>query len=357
MFKILDIYIGRTISMTTTLCLATLVGLSSIIKFVEQLRSVGEGTFTMMTAVKYVLLSLPRDIEMFFPMAVLLGALIGLGTLASSSELIVMQAAGFSKSDIVRAVLKTAMPLMLIVLALAQWGVPEAQKSARELRAFAKAGGSVMSTRHGVWAKDSNDFIYIARTDKKESLTGINIWKFDDKQELEEMVFAESGIFLGKDNWMLRSVTITYFEGIDKLTKINQDELIWHTTLTPEKLAIVTVKPEELSLSGVYSYVEYLRASDQDFSGYELALWRKVFQPFSIGVMMLLALSFVFGPLRSVTMGARVLSGVIVGFLFYIFNEVFGPLTLVYRLHPLFGASAPSLVFVTVTLYYLNRKL
>lgn len=39
-------------------------------------------------------------------MAVLLGALIGLGTLASSSELVVMQAAGFSKLDIGLSVLK-----------------------------------------------------------------------------------------------------------------------------------------------------------------------------------------------------------------------------------------------------------
>jgi lipopolysaccharide export system permease protein len=73
--------------------------------------------------------------------------------------------------------------------------------------------------------------------------------------------------------------------------------------------------------------------------------------------MMLLALSFVFGPLRSVTMGARVLSGVIFGFTFYISNEVFGPMSLVYRLHPAIGALGPSLVFLLITIYLLRRKL
>ncbi|MBV7300994.1 LPS export ABC transporter permease LptG [Enterovibrio paralichthyis] len=357
MFKILDFYIGRTIIATTALCLATLVGLSAIIKFVEQLRSVGEGTYTIMKAAQFVLLSMPRDVEMFFPMAVLLGALIGLGTLASSSELVVMQAAGFSKLDIGLSVLKTAMPLMLMVLALGQWGAPEAQKSARELRAYAKSGGSVMSVRRGVWAKDGADFIYIARTDQKESLTGVNIWKFDDKQKLTSQVFAADASYLDKDSWMLNDVTITYFDDPTKITESKEAQLAWKTTLTPEKLAIVTVKPEELSLSGVYNYVEYLKASDQDASRYELAFWRKVLQPLSIGVMMLLALSFVFGPLRSVTMGARVLSGVIFGFAFYISNEVFGPMTLVYKLPPFVGAVAPSLAFIVVTLYLLNRKL
>lgn len=357
MFKILDLYIGRTIMATTALCLATLVGLSGIIKFVEQLRSVGEGTFTIMTAIQYVLLSMPRDIDMFFPMAVLLGALIGLGMLASSSELVVMQAAGFSKLDIGLSVLKTAIPLMVAVLILGQWGAPEAQKAARELRAFAKSGGSVMSVRSAVWAKDGNDFIYIARSEQKESISGINIWEFNEKQILERQVFAKTGKHLDGNSWVLDGVTITYFDGPVRLRESKQDHLVWKSTLTPEKLSIVMLKPEELSLTGVYNYVDYLTASGQDARRYELALWRKMLQPLSVGVMMLLALSFVFGPLRSVTMGERVLSGVIFGFAFYLSNEVFGPMALVYQLPPFFGAIAPSFVFAGVTLYLLNRKL
>lgn len=118
MFKILDLYIGKTIIATTSLVLATFVGLSAIIKYVEQLRKVGQGTYDLIQALMYVLLSIPRDIEMFFPMAALLGALIGLGMLASSSELVVMQAAGFSKLNIGMSVLKTAVPLMILVTLL-----------------------------------------------------------------------------------------------------------------------------------------------------------------------------------------------------------------------------------------------
>lgn len=64
-----------------------------------------------------------------------------------------------------------------------------------------------------------------------------------------------------------------------------------------------------------------------------------------------------FWPLRSVTMGARILSGVIAGFSFYISSEFFGPLSLVYGLPPLFGALAPSLVFLAIALGLLGRKL
>ncbi|MBW3697496.1 lipopolysaccharide ABC transporter permease LptG [Vibrio sp. T187] len=356
MFKILDLYIGRTIIATTSLVLVTFVGLSGIIKYVEQLRKVGRGTYDLLQALYFVILSIPRDIEMFFPMAALLGALIGLGMLAASSELVVMQAAGFSKLDIGLSVLKTAVPLMIIVTLLGQWGAPQAQKMARDLRAMSISGGSIVSIRSGVWARDANDFIFIGKVDG-EQLYGLNMWRFDENKELKNVVFAEEVNYLSDNTWEMSDVQITTLENEVEISKESLPEYRWKTSLAPDKLAVVTVKPEELSLSGLYSYVSFLKESEQDSSRYELAFWRKITQPISIGVMMLMALSFIFGPLRSVTMGARILSGVIAGFTFYISSEFFGPLSLVYQVPPAFGAVAPSVVFLAIAVLLLRRKL
>jgi lipopolysaccharide export system permease protein len=355
-FKIIDIYIGRTIIATSTLCLATLIGLSSIIKYVDQLRKVGEGSYDLLQALLYVLLTIPRDIEMFFPMAVLLGALMGLGMLATSSELTVMQVSGYSKLDIGFSVLKTAVPLMLFILALGQWGAPQAQKMALELRSFSLSGGKIVSLLRGVWAKDGNDFIFVGRAED-EHLTAISIWRFDDNKELSAVVAAKEADYLSDNVWQMHDVVVTEMENGVQLSNVHYNAYEWKTSLAPDKLAIVSVKPEELALSGLYDYVHYLKESEQDPSRFELAFWRKVFQPVSIAVMMLLALSFVFGPLRSVTMGARILSGVIAGFAFYISSEFFGPLSLVYQVPPVLGALAPSVVFMLVAVMLLRRKL
>lgn len=356
MFKILDWYIGRTIIATTILVLTTFIGLSGIIKYVEQLRKVGNGTYDLMQALLFVVLSIPRDIEMFFPMAALLGALIGLGALAASSELVVMQAAGFSKLDIGLSVLKTAVPLMIIITLLGEWGAPQAQKAARDLRAFATSGGQILSVRTGVWARDANDFIFIGKIDDNH-LYGLNMWRFDEQKQLRTVIFAKQVDYLGENEWMMKNVEVTDMNNDVVITKQSLPQYSWETSLAPDKLAVVTVKPEELALSGLYDYVHYLKASEQDASRYELAFWRKITQPFSIAVMMLMALSFIFGPLRSVTMGARILSGVIAGFTFYISSEFFGPLSLVYGIPPVFGAVVPSLVFLTIALLLLRRKL
>lgn len=356
MFKILDWYIGRTIIATSSLCLVTLVGLSGIIKYVDQIRKVGKGTYDLLSAGQFVLLSMPRDIEMFFPMAALLGALIGLGMLASSSELVVMQASGFSKLNISVSVLKTAVPLMLMITLLGQWGAPQAQKLARDSRAEAIYGGNILAVQNGVWAKDSDDFIYIGRVGEDKVLSNINIWKFDQDKKLVSLLRAGSAVF-DKDNiWTLRNVLQVDVKDEVQLSRKHLKSLDWETTLTPDKLGVVTVKPEELSISGLYGYMTYLKASEQDSARYELAFWRKVFQPISIAVMMLMALSFIFGPLRSVSMGARILTGVVAGFTFYISSEFFGPLSLVYNTPPVVGALAPSVIFFIIAVLLLRRK-
>jgi len=355
-FKILDLYIGRTIIATTAMVLATLVGLSGVIRFVEQLRSVGKGSYDLLNAFYFVMLGMPRDIELFFAMSVLLGALIGLGMLASSSELVVMQASGYSKLDIGTSVLKTAIPLMLVIMAMGEWGAPPAQKMARELRSFSLSGGQIVSVRSGVWARDANDFIFISKVEN-DYLYGLKVWRFDDNKQLFQVIFAPTVDYQGDNQWLMHDAQITDMADKVELAKSTVDEYQWKTSLVPDKLEVVKVQPEELAVSGLYDYVTYLKASEQDSSRYELALWRKVTQPFSIAVMMLLALSFVFGPLRSVSMGARILSGVVAGFTFYVSSEFFGPLALVYGIPPAFGAVMPSIVFLSIAVMLLRRKL
>ena len=97
-FGVLDRYIGKTIFTTIMMTLFMLVSLSGIIKFVDQLKKAGQGSYDALGAGMYTLLSVPKDVQIFFPMAALLGALLGLGMLAQRSELVVMQASGFTRS-------------------------------------------------------------------------------------------------------------------------------------------------------------------------------------------------------------------------------------------------------------------
>jgi lipopolysaccharide export system permease protein len=350
--KILDIYIGKIIASTTAITLSVFVSLSGIIKFVEQMKAVGRGNYDLSHAALYVLYAIPRDIEIFFPMATLIGGLIGIGMMASNSELVVMQAAGWSRLDIIKSVMKTAVVMILMSMAVGEWLAPQGEAAAREVRAQAISGGSLVSSKNGVWAKDGDYFVHIGEIKEHGELTNIQIYKFNDKLRLSSWVSAEQAIYNG-DQWELNQVVETFVTDNEVLSE-NLEVKSWNSSLTPDKLGVIT--PESLSISGLSDYLQYLEDNDQDPSRYLLAFWRKIVQPITVAVMLLMALSFIFGPLRSVSMGARIMMGVATGILFYISNEVMGSMSLVYQLPPVLGAVMPSIIFVCIALYLMQKK-
>jgi len=275
--------------------------------------------------------------------------------LASNSELVVMQAAGLSRLDIIKSVMKTATLLILVSMAVGEWMAPSGEATAREIRAQAISGGSLISAKNGVWAKDGDYFVNIGEVLEQGQLKKIQIYRFNDELKLDSWLSAEKAVYQDKV-WLLSGVVNTQLSAQNIVTN-KVDYQVWHSSLTPEKLGVVTVTPESLSIRGLLDYLDYLNANAQDPSRYQLAFWRKLMQPITVAVMLLVALSFIFGPLRSVSMGARIMMGVVTGILFFVSNEVLGSLSLVYQFPPIIGAISPSLLFVSLAWYFLNKKI
>ena len=377
-FGVLDRYIGKTIFTTIMMTLFMLVSLSGIIKFVDQLKKAGQGSYDALGAGMYTLLSVPKDVQIFFPMAALLGALLGLGMLAQRSELVVMQASGFTRMQVALSVMKTAIPLVLLTMAIGEWVAPQGEQMARNYRAQAMYGGSLLSTQQGLWAKDGNNFVYIERVKGDEELGGISIYAFNENRRLQSVRYAATAKFDPEHKvWRLSQVDESDLTNPKQITGSQTVSGTWKTNLTPDKLGVVALDPDALSISGLHNYVKYLKSSGQDAGRYQLNMWSKIFlhngqlPPQSVGqllmgqhggamgsvaVMMLMALSFIFGPLRSVPMGVRVVTGISFGFVFYVLDQIFGPLTLVYGIPPIIGALLPSASFFLISLWLLMRK-
>lgn len=353
MFKLIDLYIARTLFSSIAVTLSVLIGLSALIKFVEQLRRVGQGDYDMMLAGLYVLLSLPREVELFLPMATLLGALIGMGLLAQSSELVVMQAAGLSRTKITISAMKSIVLIIIAVMALSEFVTPASESKAKQIRTQALTGGSLLSSDSLTWAKDGNDFVSIGQVLNRNTLQNVSIYQFNDNLRLVQIISAQQADYT-QNTWQLSDVKQVSFTELS-IQNNQMPTYEWKSSITPDKLGIVAIKPEALSIVGLTEYIDYLQNNGQDSARYELALWRKVLQPVSVAVMLLMAMSFIFGPLRSVTMGARTGMGVLAGFGFFVSNEMFGQVALVFQLQPVIGAILPSVLFAGVAVYLLKR--
>src|SRR5699024_385966 len=104
------------------------------------LNDVGVGDYGPLQAAEYVLLGVPQGLYQVFPIIVLIGTLMGLGALASGSELIVLRASGVSILRLTVSALHAGVILALVCFAIGNWVAPFGQQLGQQLRAQARTG-------------------------------------------------------------------------------------------------------------------------------------------------------------------------------------------------------------------------
>ncbi|WP_437884115.1 LPS export ABC transporter permease LptG [Pseudomonas sp. LRF_L74] len=348
----LDRYIGASVFMAILAVLGVISGLALLFAFIDELGDLS-GSYGTLDALIYVLYTAPRRIYDMLPMAALIGCLIGLGSLASSSELTIMRAAGISVGRIVWAVMKPMLVLMVVGILIGEYLAPWSENQAQAGRSLAQGGGVAQSSKHGMWHRQGQEFVHINSVQPNGVLYGVTRQQFDDQRHLQASSFAKKASYQG-DRWLLEGVTTTQLKG-DHTEVVNEARVNWDVQLAPQLLGTLVMEPESLSVTGLWSYIHYLGDQGLNNRSYWLAFWTKVLQPLVTAALVLMAISFIFGPLRSVTLGQRIFTGVLVGFIFRIGQELLGPSSLVFGFSPLLAVTVPALI-CAIAGFYLLRK-
>jgi len=351
MLSQLDRYIGKSVLASIMLVLLVVVGLDFLFAVMDQMGDVTD-RYPMSAMLQYIGLTTPRRFYEFIPLSSLVGCLIGLGALASGSELTVMRAAGVSIWRIVMAVLKPVLMLAALAMVLGEYVVPHTEPLAESQRASRLSSGAI-SSAYGVWHREGEEYIHINVVNPDGQIQGITRYGFNQDRSLKYSSFATSGQYRD-DRWLLTNVQETRFLE-DRTELISYEQQEWLVKLTPQRLAVVIVEPEELPISGLYSYSRYLEEQELDNNVYMLAFWRKALQPLTIIGLVLVAVSFIFGPLRSVTTGQRIVSGVVVGMIFKFSQDLLAPTSALYDIAPVWAALGPIMVCVLLGAWLLKR--
>jgi lipopolysaccharide export system permease protein len=150
--------------------------------------------------------------------------------------------------------------------------------------------------------------------------------EFDEQGTLTRTVSADRGTYQSRQ-WLLEGVSIT--EVSETGTRVERlTTKTWESEITPNLLTLDAVKPESLPATQLWQYAAYLRGQGLLANDIELAFWNKVLQPLSCAGLVVLAMSFIFGPLREGNMSTRIFVGVLAGVIFRISQDFFGPLSL-----------------------------
>ena len=345
-------YTGRVVLSAILLVLLVILALNVIGALADGLGDL-RNDYNLPELMLYVAATLPERAYESLPFAVLIGALLGLGSLAGNSELVVMRAAGVS---LLRIAGFAARPVLLVILfgaLLGEFVVPQAGQWAESRRMVLRGEQESFSARSGVWNREGDEYMHFNAVYPDGRLAGVTRYRFDEQRRLLEASFAARARFEG-DHWVEEEGVISRL-GEDSVTTDRFATRRWDTELAPDLVTLTLMPPEALPVRELHGYANYLESQGLRSGAYWLAFWTKVLQPAVIFSLLLIAVSFVFGPLRESTTGLRVFSGVVAGILFQMSLNLLGPSSLVFGFSPFWAVAAPVLGCLAVGLVLLRR--
>ncbi len=351
--RILDRYIGLTVASHTLVVMSVFIALFSFASFVGEIDYIGKGKYGALQAVYYVALTLPSLIYQLFPPVALIGSMVGLGMLSSGSELTAIRAAGVSMGRIILSVMKVGVLLMVAALIVGEWLAPQAEYYGQTMRSTALAERISLKTQSGFWVRDGHNFIHVREILADSQLVDISIYEFAEQNRLQKVTHARTASYQ-QNKWQLQDIEYSQINTAGIITQ-RQPSAEWGSLLSPAVLGVVAVKPDKLSLTGLRKYIGYLHDNNLNADRYELAFWKKIMLPLGTGVMVFLAIPFIFGTLRSVGIGQRIMVGTLLGIAFYLFNQTFGYVGLVYGMNPVASAMLPPALFLGLGLFLMRR--
>lgn len=352
--RIVRRYLFRTILSTILLVLCVLLSLAYFIEFVTQLDEIGTGNYGIIQALIYTLFQLPNYGYQMFPMAVLLGALLGLGGLANHGELVVLRASGVSVKRLARAVMWTGAALTLFMLLLGEYVAPPMDSYARQYRAEAKHGEGAMTSGRSAWIRDGDTFVNISRLAAGSRLGGVYLYRLTPDGDLAAIGHADSANIDEQSQWVLSNFSESQFtdQGVRVSAERSRTEAY---NLSTELIGLTVVKPDSLNSSELFKYVQYLEGNDLDASRYEVALWSRLAAAFAVTPMCVLALPFVFGRMRSSGAGAKMVAGIVIGLAYYLGSRGLADGGQVYNIDPLIVGWFPTVALAAVTMFSISR--
>ena len=359
-------YLARQIYAAFGFILFALVALFLFFDILSELGSV-KGQYTLPLALLHVLLKAPSRISEIIPIAGLIGSIYVFAMLASQSEFTILRIAGLDTRRGLMTLAKISLPLIFLTLAMSEWLGPYTENLSDRVRMKALGSSYSAQFKTGIWVKDrlrDKDgsgpirsgvrYVNVGKIEQDNEIKSIRMYEFDDAYRLLSIRSATSGRFDQTGTWILDNVTETRFKETkhaDPLNPVYSANTITHpivsleSEVTPQILSVLLVSPEKMSIFSLGRFISHLTDNKQDAQRHSIAFWKKVIYPFTIFVMLALALPFAYLKVRAGSVGIKVFGGIMLGMSFQLLNSLFSNVGLLGSWPALATALTPPLLY------------
>ncbi len=357
--SLLDLYVGALYLRVLALCTAGMLGLFYLATFIEFTDKLFKGTASTAMLLEYFWWSTPQYLYYTVALAVLMAAVVTIGALTKSSELIVMRACGIS-------LYRTAVPLLAAALlgsiglyALEERVLGPANRRAKVLdyRIRGQEPKIVDSTRRWFTGDDGRIYHYAFYSVEQREISNLTVLRVDDTAlAVRERTFARvataegdatTATWQARQGWSRTFATDT--ASVASFAPFAERQVVLEP---PDAFAAPIPRPEQMTYGQLDAYIAGLRHSGRDVREFEVSLYRKVAFPFVTLVMTLIGVPF------AVTTGRRgalygVGVGIMLALVYWTMISVFGAFGAGGLMPPLMAAWAPNAIFGACALYLL----
>ncbi len=352
--NILDRYLYRTVLVYTAMAMGVLLTLGALFLFISQQSDIGVGSYSAGDAFLFTLLNLPQSAFELLPIGAMIGALMGLGNLASGSELVVTRASGVSVWRIAWPVGLAGLTLSLIMYGIGEYAAPPMAQFAKREKTTNKLADVSFAGSSSAWVKDGNLILRVQTGEVDRAFGGVSLFQLDGPTKLRSIQRAERISVADPGRWSLHNVATTRFED-DHVESDLVSGIMMASTVNPELLGLAATDPQMLTLRGLASYIEHLRRNSLETAPYEIHYWSRIAHLFAVIVVTLLALPFVFGPLRTTGAGTRTVIGVLLGVVFFLITRTIENGGQLFGLNPALVGWLPTAAIGLCTLVAISR--
>jgi lipopolysaccharide export system permease protein len=356
--KIRDRYIAKTLLTYTIIVLVVWISVYSFFNFLAELNSVGEAEYSILSAFTYIVLQLPEVAYRQASPIILLGCILGMGHLATTGQLLIFRISGASILKITLLTLKNSLIFVLFFIFIGEFLAPNSSSFAESSRSNALGNSGASISQEGFWIRDGDNFINVKKNIDGTLFSGITVIEVNSSNKIERVIKSENALFDGNSLDMTGSEIFSidgssFFDGISLKERNSYNKTVSFDQDLIESLA---KEPEDISTWTLIKQTRFLSDNKLRPGVFEVELYKRLIQPITLIAMILIAMLFIFGSSRDVTLGRKIFFGVTLGLSFEMLSRIASAMSLSFDLNPLMSSILPSIIIMVVALVFLIQK-
>jgi len=356
--KIRDRYIAKTLLNFTIVVLVVWISIYSFFNFLAELNSVGKDGYTVLSAFTYIILQLPEVAYKQASSIILLGCILGMGHLAATGQLLIFRVSGASIFKITFLTLKNSLIFLLFFIFIGEFLAPISSNFAESSKSSAMGNSSISINQNGFWIRDGDNFINVKRNIDGILLSGITVIEVNSSNKIERVVKSENAIFDGGSLDMSSSeiFSIDELDYFDKISLKERNSYNKIVSFDQDLINSLEKEPEDFATSTLIKQIRFLSDNKLRSGVFEVELYKRLIQPITLIAMILLAMLFIFGSIRDVTLGRKIFFGVALALSFEMLSRVTSAMALGLDFSPFLSSILPSIAVLLIAVILLLKK-